>query len=178
MNPQVDPRLSKYNEPKSIYYHCTSLKKLLDDDDREIFKPLEMSLRKKNLLKIPFGRCYVCQSTEHWANECDRKNLNLCYACGSEEHFVSSCPTTRQQPEPMEVGTRDDEATESRKRKFSFEESSEEPPAKKRKITCFICKSDEHKPLQCPLPTPPPPVFENFEVRSKKKLSKQKKDSK
>ena len=76
-------------ETKSIYYHYTSLKKQLSDEDRQLIKPLEDSLRQQGQLKPAFGSCYYCHSTSHWASDCSYKKRQLngeCFNCGSLDH--------------------------------------------------------------------------------------------
>ena len=107
-NKPVDPRLNKYSDANSIYYHCSALKKLLNEDDRKLFQPLETSLKEQELMKSPYGTCYNCGSAEHWTASCTEKKTSAtkppygnCYKCGSPDHWTGSCTekkTTTKKP--------------------------------------------------------------------------------
>ena len=94
----MDPRLDKYTDANSIYYHCSALKKLLNEDDKKLFQPLETSLQEQELMKPPYGTCYNCGSAEHWTASCTEKKTSAtkppygnCYKCGSPDHWTGSC---------------------------------------------------------------------------------------
>ena len=53
-----------------IYYHFTSLKKLLSCDEIQQMKPLEDALKSQGKLNRPFGQCYYCNENTHWASDC------------------------------------------------------------------------------------------------------------
>ena len=107
-NKPVDPRLDKYSDANSIYYHCSALKKLLNEDDKKLFQPLETSLQEQELMKPPYGSCYNCGSAEHWTASCTEKKTTTtkppygnCYKCGSPDHWTGSCTekkTTTKKP--------------------------------------------------------------------------------
>lgn len=107
-NKPVDPRLNKYTDANSIYYHCSALKKLLNEDDRKLFQPLETSLQEQELMKPPYGSCYSCGSADHWTASCTEKKTTTtkppygnCYKCGSPDHWTGSCTekkTTTKKP--------------------------------------------------------------------------------
>ena len=107
-NKAVDPRLNKYSDANSIYYHCSTLKKLLDENDRKLFQPLETSLQEQELMKPPYGSCYSCGSAEHRTASCTENKTTTtkppygnCYKCGSPDHWTGSCTekkTTAKKP--------------------------------------------------------------------------------
>ena len=81
-------------ETEITYYHYTSLKKQLSDEDIQLIKPLEDSLRQQGQLKPAFGSCSYCHSTSHWASDCSYKKRQLngeCFNCGSLDHWASDC---------------------------------------------------------------------------------------
>ena len=59
-NNPTDPRMTKVEDPKSIYYQYSSLKKLLSEEDIQLMQPLE-----DGQLKPPFGKCYFCKDPTH-----------------------------------------------------------------------------------------------------------------
>ena len=126
----VDPRLNKYSDANSIYYHCTALKKLLKENDRKLIQPLEISLKEQGLLKPPYGYCYNCGSVDHWTASCTEEKKKTttnkppngnCYNCGSPDHWTASC-------------------TEEKKK------TTKKPPYG----TCYNCGSPDHWLPSCP----------------------------
>ena len=69
-NKPTDPRMTKAEDPKSIYYQYSSLKKLLSKQDIQLMQPLEDSLKQQGQLKPPFGKCYFCKDPTHWTGDC------------------------------------------------------------------------------------------------------------
>ena len=136
-------------ETKSIYYHYTFLKKQLSDEDIQLIKPLEDSLRQQGKLKPAFGSCYYCHSTSHWASDCSVKKNGECFKCGSLDHWASDC--TMKDDEPLDIPpsprslerkTEKPSSSEAdpmkksdsgKKRKYPFEETSDATPSKQRK---------------------------------------------
>ena len=141
---------------KSIYYHFTSLKKLLSSDEIQQMKPLEDALKSQGKLNPPFGQCYYCKENTHWASDClklktareqskttDKPDYGHCFKCGKPDHWARDCPEISIDkqldipPTPRCLETQ--EATTSvtkttTKRKFPFEEVSEATPSKQRKV--------------------------------------------
>ena len=70
----TDPRMTKVEDPKSIYYQYSSLKKLLSEEDIQLMQPLEDSLKQQDQLKPPFGKCYFCKDPMHWIGDCPEAN--------------------------------------------------------------------------------------------------------
>ena len=64
-NKPTDPRMTKTEDPKSIYYQYSSLKKLLSEEDIQLMQPLEDSLKQQGQLKPQFGKCYFCKDPTH-----------------------------------------------------------------------------------------------------------------
>ena len=90
---------------KSIYYHFTSLKKLLSSDEIQQMKPLEDALKSQGKLNPPFGQCYYCKENTHWASDClklkmareqskttDKPDYGHCFKCGKPDHWARDCP--------------------------------------------------------------------------------------
>ena len=64
-----------YTEPERIYYHCTSLRRLLKErKDIELLQSLENSLRQQNLFKDKEKKegCYRCGDKSHWIKDCNQ----------------------------------------------------------------------------------------------------------
>ena len=140
-------------ETKSIYYHYTSLKKQLSDEDIQLIKPLEDSLRQQGQLKPAFGSCSYCHSTSHWASDCSYKKRQLngeCFNCGSLDHWASDCtmkdderldiaPSPRSLERTAEKPCTSDvdpmkksDSGKKTKRKYPFEETSDATPSKQK----------------------------------------------
>ena len=60
---------------KYILSFCFS-KKTFDRSRQEIIKTTRRFLRKKENFKPPFGKCFICQSELHWANNCPKRIKN------------------------------------------------------------------------------------------------------
>ena len=69
-NKPTDPRMTKVEDPKSIYYQYSSLKKLLSEEDIQLMQPLKDSLKQQGQLKPQFGKCYFCKDPTHWIGDC------------------------------------------------------------------------------------------------------------
>lgn len=141
---------------KSIYYHYTSLKKLLTAEEIQLMKPLEDALKSQGKLNPPFGQCYYCKENTHWASDClklkmdreqskssDKPDYGQCFKCGKPDHWVRDCPENSVDkqldilPAQQNLETQETTTTDSRKttkRKFPFEEESEATPRKQRKV--------------------------------------------
>ena len=91
-----------YTEPERIYYHCTSLRRLLKErKDIELLQSLENSLRQQNLFKDKEKKegCYRCGDKSHWIKDCTQPEnykkkppYGECYYCHSPSHWVPNCP--------------------------------------------------------------------------------------
>ena len=140
---------------KSIYFHFTSLKKLLSSDEIQQMKQLEDALKSQGKLNPPFGQCYYCKENTHWASDClklkmarqqskttDKPDYGH-FKCGKPDHWARDCPEMSRDkqldipPTPRCLETQ--EATTSftittTKRTFPFEDVSEATPNKQRKV--------------------------------------------
>ena len=145
-NRQRDSTMS--SEAKSIYYHFISLKKLLTTDEVQQLKPLEDTLKAQGKLVPPFGQCYYCKETTHWASDCLKLKLareqpdgkpahGQCFKCGSFNHWASKCPQKDEtKPEKISTSTESTAVVEkTNKRKRMCDEDVAEPtPSKQRKV--------------------------------------------
>ena len=136
------------SETKSIYYHFISLKKLLTTDELQQLKPLEDTLKAQGKLVPPFGQCYYCKETTHWASDCLKLKLareqpdgkpahGQCFKCGSFDHWASKCPQKDEtKPEKISTSTESTAVVEkTNKRKRMCDEDVAEPtPSKQRKV--------------------------------------------
>ena len=136
------------SEAKSIYYHFISLKKLLTTDELQQLKPLEDTLKAQGKLIPPFGQCYYCKETTHWASDCLKLKLareqpdakpahGQCFKCGSFDHWASKCPQKDEtKPEKISTSTESTAVVEkTNKRKRMCDEDVPEPtPSKQRKV--------------------------------------------
>ena len=106
-NKPTDPRMTKTEDPKSIYYLYSSLKnsylKVI-----QLIQSLEDSLKQQGQLKPPFGKCYFCKDPTHWIGDCSEakkpRNQSIVaiekkkppfgqsYNCGSPSHRAPDCP--------------------------------------------------------------------------------------
>ena len=107
-NKPIDPRMTKVEDTKSIYYQYSSLKKLLSEEDIQLMQPLEDSLKQQGQLRPPFGKCYFCKDPTHWIGDCPeakkprsqstvatekmKRPFGQCYNCGSPNHWIPDCP--------------------------------------------------------------------------------------
>ena len=85
---------------KSIYYHFTSLKKLLSSDEIQQMKPLEDALKSQGKLNPPFGQCYYCKENTHWASDC----LKLKMARDSQKQLTNQIMGTASNVENLIIG--------------------------------------------------------------------------
>lgn len=144
---------------KSVYYYFVGLKKLLTDGDLQQFKPFEDELKQKGFLQPPFGSCYICHDTSHWASECpeqqkqqgnstaDKKPpYGQCYKCGSSTHWAPNCSQNDDNTQAVEQSSSDAE-TKPQKRKYPSEEkTSDVSPCKKLKPTLEPKKTSTSEP--------------------------------
>ena len=167
-NKPTDPRMTKVEDPKSIYYQYSSLKKLLSEIDIQLMQPLEDSLKQQGQLKPPFGKCYFCKDPTHWLGDCpeakkprsqqateqNKPPFGQCYTCGSPNHWAPDCPhknemdsssvspsstLEKQQPSTSTV------ISTSRKRKLPDTNSEETVPSKQKKTRAGSRKKTSRK---------------------------------
>ena len=143
-NNKQDPRIKKYNtEPERIYYHCTSLRRLLKErKDIELLQSLENSLRQQNLFKDKEKKegCYRCGDKSHWIKDCTQPEnykkkppYGECYYCHSPSHWVPNCPH-------IEKALSDENMPSTSSQQEQEETSSSSMTTTKRKtITFSIC---------------------------------------
>ena len=106
-NKPTDPRMTKTEDPKSIYYLYSPLKnsylKVI-----QLIQSLEDSLKQQGQLKPPFGKCYFCKDPTHWIGDCSEAKkprnqstvatekkkppFGQSYNCGSPSHWAPDCP--------------------------------------------------------------------------------------
>ena len=136
------------SETKSIYYHFISLKKLLTTDEVQQLKPLEDTLKVQGKLVPPFGQCYYCKETTHWASDCLKLKLareqpdgkpahGQCFKCGSFDHWASKCPQKLEtKPEKISTSTESTAVVEktNKRKRMCDEDVSEPTPSKQRKV--------------------------------------------
>ena len=168
-NKHTDPRMTKVEDPKSIYCQYSSLKKLLSEEDIQLMQPLEDSLKQQGQLKPPFGKCYFCKDPTHWIGDCPEAKkprsqstvatekkppFGQCYNCGSPNHWApdypyknetdssSISPSSTLEKQQPSTST---EISTSRKRKLPDTDSSETVPSKKMKTRAGSRKKTSRK---------------------------------
>ena len=53
----------------TVNHHCNSLEKKKKKKHHSKTSQLQTSLEKKGVFKPPYGHCFICQSTSHWASK-------------------------------------------------------------------------------------------------------------
>ena len=162
-NKSTDPRMTKVEDPKSIYYQYSSLKKLLSEEDIQLMQPLEDSLKQQDQLKPPFGKCYFCKDPTHWIGDCPEAKkprsqqaseqkkppFGQCYTCGSPNHWAPDCP----QKNEMDSSSVSPSSTLEKQQPSTSTESSTVATEKLKRPfgQCCNCRSPNHWTPDCPL---------------------------
>ena len=164
-NKPTDPRMTKANGSKSIYYQYSSLKKLLSEEDIQLMQALRDSLTQQGQLKPPFEKYYFCKDPAHCIGDCSEAKkprsqstlatekmkppIGQCYNCGSTNYSAPYCPhkneTESSSVSPSILEKQDlsnsTEISTSRKRKIPDTDSSE-TTKKESENSCWIKKED------------------------------------
>ena len=160
-NKPTDPRMTKTEDPKSIYYQYSSLKKLLSEEDIQLMQPLEDSLKQQGQLKPPFGKCYFCKDPSHWIGDCPEAKkprsqqaaeqkkppFGQCYNCGSPNHWAPDCPHKNE----MDSSSISPSSIEKQQPSTSTEISTVATKKMKRPFgQCYNFRSPNHWTPDCP----------------------------
>ena len=146
-NQKTDPRLEKSTDKSSVYYNLANRMRL-----RYYNRAVNGLLCEGE--KPPFGACYICESTDHWAMTCTKKNeakkttstSTPCYICHQVGHWANRCPE-KQQSTSSSTQTHNNNCFSCNGTDHWIKDC---PTRKSTSNNCFACNGTDHWVKDCP----------------------------